>query len=553
MKRSVIAIGLDAADPDLLDEWIEKGYLNNLKKLRQNGTYGRLEGDNRYKAETPWTNFLTACSAERTGYWGEVKLTEGTYDVYDIQAYDFKEYPPFYALGPEHRVAVFDMPKGTLSPDVNGVQVLAWGAHSPSTPSHSEPKEVFQKLERDYGKHPALHRDHGDWWDQSYLARLESALKKGIEHRTQICKDFLKEEEWDLFLTIFGEPHSAGHDFWFLSQKDHPLHEYVQDRLPENDPLLETFQAVDKSLGEIMEAAPEDAYIVVFSVHGSGNNTTDVPSMFMLAEFLYRWNFPGEALIAKGDITKAPPAPLLNPKRKTWTGEVWQLREDPNILRKTLRRNLPSKSHKYIDRFLGRASNPDMYSSQELQEKKDPFFWQPVCWYKPFWPKMKAFALPSFSEGYIRINVKGREPEGIVDPADYNAVCDELTEDLMKIVNPRNGKKVVKRVIRSRTSGFDRDPKHPSADLVVEWAETPADVIDHPTCGRIGPVPYRRTGSHRSKGFINVQGPGIEAGVTLPEQQSIDVGPTILDLMGASAPDTLEGKSVLQKAVATSQ
>lgn len=186
MKRSVIAIGLDAADPDLLDEWIEKGYLNNLKKLRQNGTYGRLEGDNRYKAETPWTNFLTACSAERTGYWGEVKLTEGTYDVHDIQAYDFQEYPPFYALGPEHRVAVFDMPKGTLSPDVNGVQVLAWGAHSPSTPSHSEPKEVFQKLERDYGKHPALHRDHGDWWDQSYLTRLESALKKGVEHRTQI-------------------------------------------------------------------------------------------------------------------------------------------------------------------------------------------------------------------------------------------------------------------------------------------------------------------------------------------------------------------------------
>ncbi len=552
MKRPVIAIGLDAADPDLLDRWIEEGHLENIKKLRENGTYARLHGDNRYKAETPWTNFLTACSAEKTGYWGEVEITEGTYDIHNIQAYDFKEYPPFYAVGPERRVAIFDTPKGTLSPNVNGVQVLAWGAHSPSTPSHSEPKEVFEKLKSEHGLHPALHKDHGDWWDQGYLDRLKTALISGIKHRTEICKDFLEQEEWDLFLTIFGEPHSAGHDFWFLSQEDHPLYECFRDRLPETDPLLETFQATDKALGEIMEQAPDNAYIVVFSVHGSGSNTTDVPSMFMLGEFLYRWNFPGKALIAKGDMNKPLSPPLLNPRRKTWTGEVWQRREDANPLRKALRQNLPSKTHKYIDRVLGTASKPDMVSPQKLQQEKDPFFWQPVSWYKPFWPSMKAFALPSFSEGYIRINMKGREPEGIVEPADYNAVCDELATKLMELTNPRNGRKVVKRVIRSRESGFDRDPKHPCADLVVEWAEVPADVVDHPDCGRIGPVPFRRTGSHRCRGFINVQGPGVEAGATLPEADSLDVGPTILSLMDVPIPEVFDGKPIIQREAAVS-
>ncbi|NJM99502.1 MAG: nucleotide pyrophosphatase [Phormidesmis sp. RL_2_1] len=545
MKRSVIAIGLDAADPELLDDWMEKGYLNNLKKLRKQGAYGRLEGGNYYKAETPWTNFLTACEPEATGYWGGIKLIEGTYDVQNIQAYDFEEHPPFYALGSGHKVAVFDMPKGTLSPNVDGVQVLAWGAHSPGTPSHSQPKEVFLDIERKYGKHPALHKDHGDWWNREYLTGLQSALQKGIEARTQICLDFLQEEDWDLFLTVFGEPHSAGHDFWFLSQPDHPLYEYVKNRFPKSDPLLETFRAVDASIGKIVETASEDTTIVIFSVHGSGNNTTDVPSMFMLGEFLYRWNFPGEALIAKGDPTKEPPTPLLNPKRKTWTGEIWQLREDPNIIRRSLRRSLPSKAHKYIDRFLGSIMEPDLSSAQKLQAEKDPFFWQPVSWYKPFWPKMKAFALPSFSEGYIRINLKGREPHGIVDPSDYETVCDELTADLMKIINPRNGKPVVKQVIRSRNSSLDRDPKNPGADLIVEWADIPADVIDHPKCGRIGPVPYRRTGSHRARGFINIKGPGIAGGTVLPEGRSIDVGPTILNLMDAPVPNKLEGKSVL--------
>ncbi|MEL6468414.1 MAG: alkaline phosphatase family protein [Cyanobacteria bacterium J06623_4] len=552
MKHPVIAIGLDAAEPDLLDKWMAEGHLKNLKKLRQAGAYGKIEGGNYYKAETPWTNFLTACEPEETGYWGGIKFIEGTYEVQNIDAYDFEEHPPFYALGPDYRVAVFDMPKGTLSPDVNGVQVLAWGAHSPGTPSHSQPREVFEELERTYGKHPALHRDHGDWWDKKYIARLQSALKEGIKNRTKICLEFLEKEEWDLFLTVFGEPHSAGHDFWFLSQPDHPLYEYVKQSFPDSDPLLETFCAVDEALGEIINAAPPDTKIVVFSVHGSGNNTTDVPSMFMLGEFLYRWNFPGEALIANGDPHKAPPKPLLNPKRKTWTGEIWQLREDPNIIRRTLRRSLPSKTHKHIDRFMGSIMTPDLASSQKLQEEKDPFFWQPVNWYKPFWPKMKAFALPSFSEGYIRINLKGREPEGIVDPADYDALCDELTEDLMKIVNPRNGKPVVKQVIRPRKSGDDRDPKNPGADLVVEWADTPADVIDHEKCGRIGPVPYRRTGSHRARGFITIKSEDIPAGTTLPEGRSIDVGPTILSLMDAPVPKSCHGKPIAHPSTVTS-
>lgn len=551
MKRPVIAIGLDAADPNLVDAWIEKGYLKTLKSLRQSGAYGRLTGRNYYKAETPWTNFLTACPPEKTGYWGGIKLTEGSYQVQNIQAYDFQEHPPFYALGPDHKVAVFDMPKGTLSPDVNGIQVLAWGAHSPGTPSHSQPQEIFSGLERTYGKHPALHKDHGDWWDRAYLDRLESTLKKGIEKRTEICAELLQQESWDLFLTVFSEPHSAGHDFWFLSQPDHPLHSHIKHASQGRDPLLETFSAVDASLEEILKQAPEDAYVVVFSVHGSGNNTTDVASMFMLGEFLYRWNFPGEALIAKGDIEKAPPAPLLNPKRKTWAGEIWQLREDPNLIRRVLRRSLPTKTHKHIDKFLGKIRNPDLASAYELQSQKDPFFWQPVSWYKPFWPKMKAFALPSFSEGYVRINLKGREPNGIVEPADYHLVCDELISDLKQIINPRNGKPVVKQVIKTRESAFDRDEKLPSADLIVEWDDTPADVIDHPNCGRIGPVPYRRTGSHRSSGFISIKGPGIEAGTNLPDADSIDVGPTILELMGASAPKTCDGKSIISQPMAT--
>jgi predicted AlkP superfamily phosphohydrolase/phosphomutase len=47
-------------------------------------------------------------------------------------------------------------------------------------------------------------------------------------------------------------------------------------------------------------------------------------------------------------------------------------------------------------------------------------------WYQPAWPRMEAFALPSFSEGYVRLNVRGRERDGIVDPADFGRTADEV-------------------------------------------------------------------------------------------------------------------------------
>jgi hypothetical protein len=42
MKNSVIAVGLDAAEPELLETWMNQGYLTNLKQLKDRGAYGRL-------------------------------------------------------------------------------------------------------------------------------------------------------------------------------------------------------------------------------------------------------------------------------------------------------------------------------------------------------------------------------------------------------------------------------------------------------------------------------------------------------------------------------
>jgi len=53
---------------------MSQGHLKNLRRLRAQGAYTRLNNLDYYRAETPWTTFLTGCLPEKTGYWAPVKL-----------------------------------------------------------------------------------------------------------------------------------------------------------------------------------------------------------------------------------------------------------------------------------------------------------------------------------------------------------------------------------------------------------------------------------------------------------------------------------------------
>ncbi len=69
--------------------------------------------------------------------------------------------------------------------------------------------------------------------------------------------------------------------------------------------------------------------------------------------------------------------------------------------------------------------------------------------------------------------------------------------------------------------------------------------LDHPTLGRVGPVPYRRTGGHTGvHGVAYCSGPGIAAG-DRGARSTFDVVPTLIELVGASPPPGLSGTSLL--------
>jgi predicted AlkP superfamily phosphohydrolase/phosphomutase len=549
--KPVVFIGMDSADPQLLEDWIAQGHLPNLAQIKQGGAYSRIHNTVFYggkpasmdSTEVLWPTFVTGCRASTTGNWDINKYDPTTYkiavDVVD-PGYDYETYPPFYNyLGEQRQAIVFDLPYAPMSDQLQGIQVLGWGGTYPYLPNASQPPELFAEILARYGENPIIYNDNGLWWDSDYIEWEKTALQQSTSARASICRDLMRRSDWDLFITAFGDTHTAGHDLYNRSQSTHPLYPYVKAE-NDPDPLLTAYQAVDRAIGEILTEVPEDAYVCVFSPHGMGPDYTDMPTMAFLPELLYRFSFPGKVAIAPGQVGDPIPPMITKPIRNSWAGEVWSKLYEPNFFKRLWK----TWTHKW---FL-RGRQHGLLSPYALLDYPDPnqeevaLGWMPVMWYSALWPKMKAFALPTYAHGHIRINLKGRERDGIVDAAEYDALCDELTAILYRLKDARTGQPIVEAVYRTRASASAAEANLPDSDLVVVWKELLTDVVDSPDLGRIGPLTHFRAGSHLNRGFFMAKGPGIAPGSTLAESDTVDVPATLLTLMGIAVPDHFEGK-----------
>jgi predicted AlkP superfamily phosphohydrolase/phosphomutase len=147
--------------------------------------------------------------------------------------------------------------------------------------------------------------------------------------------------------------------------------------------------------------------------------------------------------------------------------------------------------------------------------------------------------------GRLFVNVKGREPGGVVDPADYDRIRDELTGKLEAMEGP-DGQPLGTRVFRPEN--VYPEVRGVAPDLIVYFGDLEWRSVGTLGLGEV--FTYENdTGpdgaNHDKHGVFSLSGvPGQPTGRT-EGLRLIDVGPTLMKLYGLPEPEGVQGRSIL--------
>jgi predicted AlkP superfamily phosphohydrolase/phosphomutase len=536
-QRKVLVIGLDGYEQSVGDKFMAEGALPALAALRRRSARFLLEHGAATRTGLAWEHVSSGQSPEDAGRWSAIHFDRDSYETW----HEGTRLPPFpEAL--QARTVVFDPPYFDLrlAPSVRGV--MNWGAHDAGVEFGARPAELADEIHSRFGACPARDCMYEIVWPSRERTRnLGDLLVQALEVRSRAAHWLLKERcpDWDLGFVVVSELHSAIEAFWHGIDSTHPLH--ALPSAPEAaDRLRAVYLATDALVHDLVSAFP-DATVVTFAMNGMGPNRSDVASMALLPELLHRAAFHRPLLRVPGSWTNAPQGLPPIDRDRDWTYAVkCQMSSLPgpiDLARRAAIRVIPEGIRSML-RPNGQIPMRGSDGSLRL-----PLDWMPAFFYQPHWQAMRFFALPSFYDGRIRINLAGREAQGMVSPVDYEKVCDEIESLVRACRDLRTGEPVVDHVQRCGAS--DPQMLGPSeSDLIIVWSGA-ALGLSHPEWGPIGPLPFRRPGGHSGPyGMAYVAGDNVTAG-DYAVRSSFDVVPTIVELLGEQLPAGLSGRSLL--------
>lgn len=514
MTRSrppVVMIGLDASEIDVIDRLVEEGRMPTLARLRAEGSAGRLRAQPSVFLSMVWPTFY---SAQPMGHhaWYYNKLWRADRQRLEYVSPEWLPIRNFVTdLPSDLRVAVLDLPFAAAAPvGLNGLYLNGWQCH-----------DDFGKQEWPVGIRGQLEKTHGE-------ARLEAEVFGPQTHRTleelrsmamasdaqfgDLCRGVLAGEPWDLFLAVFGSTHRASHYLWDLSQID------LNGAPPGANETLagaldDCYASADAALGHVLEAAAPDARVLVFALHGMGPNRGWFEYLPALVDRIHRG----------GANPAAPKRGLLYRVKKAlpWTLVRQVTRRIPHAWNKAL---VPLWSKRMYD-----------------------------------WGSTRYFALPTDHNGYIRINLAGREKDGIVAKGDLPRVYDEIRRGLMSFRDLETGEPIVSEVVCTDDVVSPDAPRRAGLpDMVVRWTDRLSTAeVEGVVSDRYGEIrwdkgtrfPSGRSGNHTHHGWYVARGPGLEPGLSDETGDIADLIPTAFRWLGLPMPEDFVGRPLQSLAV----
>jgi len=160
------------------------------------------------------------------------------------------------------------------------------------------------------------------------------------------------------------------------------------------------------------------------------------------------------------------------------------------------------------------------------------------------WPKTTAWGSGGYY-GRLFLNVRGREPQGLIAPEDYEATRDTLIAELEALGDP-DGRPIGTRVLKPESLYREVRGAAPP-DLFVYFGNLRWRSVGTVGTGSIHTF-ENDTGpddaNHAADGLLIAHGPGVAPRGPVAGMQLMDVTPTVLRLFGLDVPGDLQGRVI---------
>jgi predicted AlkP superfamily phosphohydrolase/phosphomutase len=507
-KATVIAVlQFDAPSQMHLRDLLRENDLPNLAALRSRGTW--------YDLETPATYFEGA--AAYSLYTGSNLGEHGLYYPWLWSAAEqrVRFFDDFFA--PEavwERVGRAGLQSLVIDPYemrppqlMRGIFLSGWQFKNRVVlRTRSIPEGMRRWLERELGRPPVAEEVYGRPAGKELLC-LKRSLVAASHRGAELVETMVKRENFDLLWISLSAAHLGGHRFFDVSRLsaaiDLTRHSWLRTALKD------IYRSVDEAIGRVIAALPPGTDVIVLSPSGMGPNTSRshlLPGML-------------DAVLS-GDTPQQ--------HRRSGAGSsLWRVRA-----------LVPASLRGWVARVLPDRWAVQLAAQLELRNVN--------------WAATKGFMMPNDDAGYVRLNLRGRERDGIVEPAEAETLLDEIATGLKTFRNP-DGNPAIRNILRTSELGFDGTAAPQLPDLVVEWSDrlvAPLTGVASPRFGAVAAPGWGtgRTGCHTGDAWALIIPGSSKLRAPTKPPHIVDMAATVCAALGVDS-NGLPGQQLLEPGV----
>lgn len=499
----VFLLGIDGATWKVLDRLIEKGIMPNLAKLTREGARGVLNSTIPALTPVAWSSLLTGVKPSKHGIFGYNVMENREGMIIGLLANRSRiKVPTVFDIYSQLGKKIVSVNMPMTYPACREDGTIITGMMTPSSEStFFYPPDLMSELRKqgiDYHIDINISREVEVDLEERiglYLAdnakRLFEDLGKVTREREKTVLYLLSNKEWDLFQVNFVSMDRIQHFLW-----DHVLEDDSDSILLKR--IQDQYSYVDSIIGRVYEEIKDVAILIVCSDHGFGD---------------YKGNF----------------YPTVWLKQNGYYAD----RGGGSLLGLTVKRVLKALGiSRHLLRFLEKTDT--------TMAKKLIYIGTSTV----YWKKTRAYL---YAASGIRINLKGRDQYGTVEPGkELEDLKRDIKQGLLAITDS-SGERILKNVFSAEelygTTNLEEAP-----DLFLEFDEDHAYTIYEPkreSSAYLDKGYEWRKGDHRRDGVVLIAGDGVVGGKTITANIE-DILPTILFVQDLPLSEDFDGRIITE-------